>query len=114
MPYMREHNGVHYAIQHTYAVPDDAWYIELSESQAPPPGDREGDWSPDATSTGPPFLTAIVPDEDPSREPTVAIHGDRDVPYTVLCWFMEYVVAEIDRAKLAMAHAENETETEPI
>lgn len=113
MPYMREHNGIHYAIQHMYSVPDDAWYLELCLASAPT-GDLDGEWFGGIVEMDT-FLIAIVPDEDPSREPVLSIHRQHELPYSVLCWFMGYVVDEIDRAKLAMAQAESpgEDDAEP-
>ncbi|MEV6681642.1 hypothetical protein AB0N09_32935 [Streptomyces erythrochromogenes] len=45
-----------YAITTMYSVPDDAWYVELGLVA----GQRN-------------LVTAIVPDEDPAREPTVCL-----------------------------------------
>lgn len=75
------HEGADYAIQIMYSVPDDAWYLEL---------DHVAD---DRT-----LVTAIVPDEDPAREPTVCVDPASDrhhVPYEVMRWFMEHVDQEI-------------------
>ena len=36
MPEFRVHNGCHYAIQFHYALPDDAWCVELSEATPAP------------------------------------------------------------------------------
>jgi tRNA (Thr-GGU) A37 N-methylase len=36
MPELREHAGHHYAIQCHYALPDDAWRVELSEAVLAP------------------------------------------------------------------------------
>ncbi|MFD9291336.1 hypothetical protein ACFWBV_24250 [Streptomyces sp. NPDC060030] len=70
-----------YALTTMYSVPDDAWYLEL-----------------DLVAVRRTVVTAIVPDEDPTREPTVCfdVHGDHlDIPYTVIHWFMNQVEAEI-------------------
>ncbi|MFF5157566.1 hypothetical protein ACFY3N_15125 [Streptomyces sp. NPDC000348] len=70
-----------YAITAMYSVPDDAWYLELD----PAAGPRA-------------LVTAIVPDEDPAREPTVCFNphaGHADVPYEVMRWFMRQVDEEI-------------------
>ncbi|MER7141570.1 hypothetical protein AB0L83_28300 [Streptomyces sp. NPDC052071] len=70
-----------YSITTMYSVPDDAWYLEL-----------------DLVATRRTVVTAIVPDEDPAREPTVCfdVHGDHlDIPYAVIRWFMDLVEAEI-------------------
>ncbi|MEV6393170.1 hypothetical protein AB0M39_00010 [Streptomyces sp. NPDC051907] len=75
------HETRDYAILLMYAVPDDAWYVELYEG---------------AKETM--LALAIVPDEDPEREPTVSFYepaGRRAVPYDVIRWFMDHVDAEI-------------------
>ncbi|WP_406384213.1 hypothetical protein [Streptomyces sp. NBC_01618] len=74
--------GQGYAIGRRYSVPDDAWYLELAETD--PPGRT--------------FLTAIVPDEDPDRTPTVCFDeqtGHRDIPYAVMNRFMEDVAEDV-------------------
>ncbi|MHB9854561.1 hypothetical protein [Streptomyces sp. Tue6028] len=72
--------GAPYAITVLYSVPDDAWYLELELV-----GERRA------------LVTAIVPDEDPAREPTVCFDPGRhlDVPYEVMRWFMDQVEEEI-------------------
>ncbi|GGU70214.1 hypothetical protein GCM10010275_00120 [Streptomyces litmocidini] len=80
MPVMR-HEGGDYAITILYSVPDDAWYLELGRV-----ADRRT------------LLTAVVPDEDPERGPTVCVDpvsGHHPVPYEVVRWFMEHVDREI-------------------
>ncbi|MEU6984860.1 hypothetical protein ABZ946_15770 [Streptomyces sp. NPDC046324] len=75
------HDGADYALQILYSVPDDAWYLELDHVA----GNRT-------------VLTAVVPDEDPAREPTVCVDpvsGHHSVPYDVMRWFMEHVEEEI-------------------
>ncbi|WP_225799287.1 hypothetical protein [Streptomyces sp. NK15101] len=75
------HPDGRYAITTTYSVPDDAWYLELDEVA----GQRT-------------LVLAIVPDEDPGREPTVCFtsgDGHRDVPYAVMRWFMDQVAEDI-------------------
>ncbi|MEU7035326.1 hypothetical protein ABZ958_16775 [Streptomyces sp. NPDC046237] len=75
------HEGADYALQILYSVPDDAWYLELDHVA----GDRT-------------VLTAVVPDEDPAREPTVCVDpvsGHHHIPYDVMRWFMEHVEEEI-------------------
>ncbi|MET9800990.1 hypothetical protein [Streptomyces sp. NPDC006368] len=62
-----------------YSVPDDAWYLELCH-------------------TGRILVTAIVPDEDPRRAPTVCFNehaGHRLVPYDVMRWFLDEAADEI-------------------
>ncbi|MEU7112509.1 hypothetical protein [Streptomyces sp. NPDC046182] len=75
------HESADYALQILYSVPDDAWYLELDHVA----GDRT-------------VLTAVVPDEDPAREPTVCVDpvaGHHHIPYGVMRWFMEHVEEEI-------------------
>lgn len=70
-----------YVITTMYSVPDDAWYLEL-----------------DLVAEQRTLVTAIVPDEDPAREPTVCFTPDGrhlDVPYEVMRWFMDQVEEEI-------------------
>ncbi|MGC0334336.1 hypothetical protein RKD23_007326 [Streptomyces sp. SAI-170] len=79
MPY--PHPDGDYAITTMYSVPDDAWYLEL-----------------DLVDEQRNLVTAIVPDEDPTREPTVCfnLHARHvDVPYEVMRWFMDQVDKEI-------------------
>ncbi|EFL12844.1 hypothetical protein [Streptomyces sp. C] len=66
-----------HAVSAMYSVADDAWYLELQRAA----GQEH-------------LATAIVPDEDPAREPTVHFHpggGRTDVPYEVMRWFMDHV-----------------------
>ncbi|MFE7614665.1 hypothetical protein [Streptomyces sp. NPDC057496] len=77
-----------YAITAMYSVPDDAWYLELDRVA----GQRN-------------LMTAIVPDEDPAREPTVCFNpqaGHVDVPYEVMRWFMHHVDEEIRTSRAWM------------
>lgn len=77
-----------YAITAMYSVPDDAWYLELDLVA----GQRN-------------LMTAIVPDEDPAREPTVCFNsqaGHVDVPYEVVRWFMHHVDEEIRTSRAWM------------
>ncbi|MEU0394396.1 hypothetical protein ABZ208_16740 [Streptomyces sp. NPDC006208] len=56
-------------------LPDDAWYLELHETAR------------DAV-----LVVAIVPDEDPGREPTICFDesaGHHPVPHTVMRWFVD-------------------------
>ncbi|MFE2422715.1 hypothetical protein [Streptomyces hokutonensis] len=77
-----------YAITAMYSVPDDAWYLEL-----------------DLVAGQRTLVTAIVPDEDPGREPTVCLNsnaGHTDVPYEVMRWFMHQVDEEIRSSRAWM------------
>lgn len=74
-----------YALTTMYSVPDDAWYLEL-----------------DHAAEQRTVMIAIVPDEDPAREPTVCVGrfaGDHCVPYDVFRWFMEHVDREIETSR---------------
>ncbi|WP_329041058.1 hypothetical protein OHT61_23990 [Streptomyces sp. NBC_00178] len=71
-----------------YSVPDDSWYLEL-----------------DLAATGRTLVIAIVPDEDPAREPTVCFDtaGEHlDIPYSVIRWFMDHVETEIRTSRAWM------------
>ncbi|MFF3941384.1 hypothetical protein [Streptomyces phaeofaciens] len=77
-----------YAITAMYSVPDDAWYLELDLVA----GQRN-------------LVIAIVPDEDPAREPTVCFNPRGrhvDVPYKVMRWFMDQVDEEIRTSRAWM------------
>ncbi|MEW2579450.1 hypothetical protein [Streptomyces syringium] len=77
-----------YAITVMYSVPNDAWYLELDLMA----GQRT-------------LVTAIVPDEDPAREPTVCFNphaGHTDVPYEVMRWFMHQVDEEVRTSRAWM------------
>ena len=77
-----------YAITVMYSVPDDAWYLELhlvADQRA--------------------LATAVVPDEEPEREPTLCFDpqgGHLDIPYQVMRWFMDQVEDEIRRSRAWM------------
>ncbi|WP_026058743.1 hypothetical protein [Streptomyces sp. SS] len=84
----RQHPTGDYAITSMYSVPDDAWYLELDLIA----GQRH-------------LVTAIVPDEDPAREPTISFNpreGHVDLPYDVIRWFMDQVDAEIRTSRAWM------------
>ncbi|MER5208064.1 hypothetical protein [Streptomyces sp. NPDC002825] len=74
------HPDGRYAITTMYSVPDDAWYLELDEVA----GQRM-------------LMTAVVPDEDPGRMPTIRFGPDdpHEVPYEVVRWFMDQVAEDI-------------------
>ncbi|MFE2020486.1 hypothetical protein ACFW9O_20850 [Streptomyces sp. NPDC059499] len=77
-----------YAITTMYSVPDDAWYLEL-----------------DLVAEHRNLVIAIVPDEDPAREPTVCFNphgGHVDVPYEVMTWFMHQVDEEVRTSRAWM------------
>ncbi|MEV5725356.1 hypothetical protein AB0N50_06005 [Streptomyces pharetrae] len=77
-----------FAITSLYSVPGDAWYLELDLV-----GRRRN------------LVTAIVPDEDPAREPTVCFNPDGphlDIPYDVVRWFMDRVEEEIRTSRAWM------------
>lgn len=77
-----------YAITTMYSVPDDAWYLELDLV-----GEQRN------------LVTAIVPDEDPAREPTLCFNplgGHLDIPYEVMRWFMDQVEEEIRTSRAWM------------
>ncbi|WP_435190538.1 hypothetical protein [Streptomyces sp. bgisy126] len=104
MPWeLREHAGRHYAVLFHYALPDDAWAVELSEAV---PTAAEGAENTDTTVTyspGSAFLVALVPDENPNLQPTVRIWSpdERVVPYEVMRWFMEQVADQVERCRIA-------------
>lgn len=109
MPELRVHAGRHYAIQFHYALPDDAWCVELSEAVPAP-----ASWAeiPNAEThlPGAAFVVAVIPDEDPKLEPAVHIHGhDEHVPYEIMRWFMEQVAEQIERCRLAFEQEASET-----
>ncbi|MFF8866237.1 hypothetical protein ACF08B_29765 [Streptomyces sp. NPDC015139] len=99
---LREHAGRHYAIQFHYALPDDAWAVELSEAVAAPAAWAENP-SAERHLPGAAFLVAFVPDEDPDLEPTVHIHSHDEhvIPYEIMRWFMEQVAGQVERCRIA-------------
>lgn len=78
-----------YAITAMYSVPDDAWYLELelvADQQI--------------------LVMAIIPDEDPAREPTVCFNPTArhvDIPYDVMRWFMAQVEQDVRNARAWMS-----------
>ncbi|MDQ0808464.1 hypothetical protein QFZ63_000178 [Streptomyces sp. B3I7] len=109
MPVLRVHVGRHYAIQLHYALPDDAWCVELSEAVPAP-----ASWAniPDAGTDlpGTAFLVPVIPDEDPSLDPTVHIHSydEHVIPYEVMRWFMDQAAEQIERCHLAFEQKASE------
>ncbi|MFF5981429.1 hypothetical protein ACFY78_21520 [Streptomyces olindensis] len=106
---LREHAGRYYAIQLHYALPDDAWAVELSEAVPAPAAWAE---NPNAEThlPGAAFLVALVPDEDPDLEPTVHIHSHDDhvIPYEIMRWFTEQVADQVERCRIAFEPGEPE------
>ncbi|MFI5681285.1 hypothetical protein [Streptomyces cellulosae] len=106
---LREHAGRHYAIQFHYALPDDAWAVELSEAVPAPAAWAE---NPNAERhlPGAAFLVAFVPDEDPNLEPTVHIHSHDEhvIPCEIMRWFMEQVAEQVERCRIAFEQGESE------
>ncbi|WP_329201535.1 MULTISPECIES: hypothetical protein [unclassified Streptomyces] len=111
MPWeLKEHAGRHYAVLFHYALPDDAWSVELSEAK---PASAEGAATPDAAVAhlpGPAFLVTHVPDEDPNLQPTVRFWSPdgRVVPYEVMRWYMEHVADQVERCRVAFEQGEPE------
>ncbi len=109
MAELRVHDGRRYAVQFHYAVPDDAWCVELSEAVPAPAAWAE---IPNAEThlPGPAFLVAVIPDEAPDQEPTVRIHSrdEQVIPYAVMCWFMERVAEQVEGCRAAFERGEAE------
>lgn len=107
---LREHAGRHYAVRFHYALPDDAWAVELSEAVPAPPARAE---NPDAEThlPGAAFMVAFVPDEDPDLEPTVHIHSHDEhvIPYEIMRWFMEQVADQVERCRAAFGQSGRES-----
>lgn len=85
---MLAHPNGDYTITAMYSVPDDAWYLEL-----------------DLVRDQRALVTAVVPDEDPAREPTVCFDPQGrhlDIPYEVMRWFMDRVDDEIRTSRAWM------------
>jgi hypothetical protein len=102
MPELRVHSGSHYAIQFHYALPDDAWCVELSEA-VPAPASWAEIPNAETHRPGTAFLVAVIPDEDPDLEPTVHIHSHDEhvIPYEIMRWFMEHVAEQVERCRIA-------------
>ena len=102
MSELRVHAGRHYAIQFHYALPDDAWRVELSEAVPAPAAWAE---IPNAEThlPGAAFMVAVIPDEDPSLEPAFHIHSHDEhvIPYEIMRWFMEQVAEQVEHCRLA-------------
>ncbi|MGW7276455.1 hypothetical protein ACWGH5_38895 [Streptomyces sp. NPDC054864] len=109
MPELRVHAGRHYAIQFHYALPDDAWCVELSEA-VPEPAAWAEIPSAETHSPGVAFLVAVIPDEDPDLEPTVHIHSHDEhvIPHEIMRWFMEHVAEQVERCRIALEQGEPE------
>ncbi|MFB7654936.1 MULTISPECIES: hypothetical protein [unclassified Streptomyces] len=98
MPELRVHAGRHYAVQFHYALPDDAWCVELSEA-VPAPATRAEIPHAEAHLPGVAFPVAVIPD----LEPTVHIHSHDEhvIPYEITHWFMEHVAEQVERCRIA-------------
>jgi hypothetical protein len=109
MPELRVHAGRHYAIQFHYALPDDAWCVELSEA-VPAPASWADILNAETHLPGTAFVVAVIPDEDPSLEPTVHIHSHDEhvIPYEIMRWFMEQVAEQVERCRLAFEQGASE------
>ncbi|MFG3024710.1 hypothetical protein ACGFZQ_40410 [Streptomyces sp. NPDC048254] len=109
MPELRVHAGRHYAVQFHYALPDDAWRLELSEAVPAPAAWAE---IPNAEThlSGAAILVAVIPDEDPDLEPIVHIrsHDEHVIPYEIMRWFMEQVAEQVKRCRIAFEQGEPE------
>ncbi|MFE6049355.1 hypothetical protein ACFQ6N_01195 [Kitasatospora sp. NPDC056446] len=85
---MVTHPSRDYAITVMNCVSDDAWHLELDlvrEQRA--------------------VAIAVVPDEDPAREPTVCFDPQGrhlDIPYEAMRWFMDQVAEEIRTSRAWM------------
>ncbi|MBC2878879.1 MULTISPECIES: hypothetical protein [Streptomyces] len=108
MSQLRVHAGRHYAIQYHYALPDDAWCVELSEAVPAPAA-----WAdcPDAQThlPGNACLVGVIPDEDPDLEPTVRVFSPEGhvIPYEIMCWFMEHVAGQVEACRIAFEQGES-------
>jgi hypothetical protein len=102
MPELRVHAGRHYAVQFFYAVPDDGWCVELSEAVPAP-----ASWAPDTEThlPGDMLMAAVVPDEDPSLDPTVHVRTDQSIPYEIMRWFMDHVTDQVEYCRQGFEQA---------
>ncbi|WP_410586827.1 hypothetical protein [Amycolatopsis sp. lyj-23] len=82
----RKHAGRYYGVQFMYAVPDDAWFVELSD-----------------VTSGSVIMIGVVPDENLTVEPAVRVCAPAGhcVPFEVMAWFMEKIAEEIARSRPA-------------
>ncbi|MEW2493358.1 hypothetical protein AB0942_07355 [Streptomyces nodosus] len=105
---LREHGGRHYAIRFHYALPDDAWAVELSEA-VPAPAVLGENPNAERRLPGAAFLVAFVPDEDPNLEPTVHVHSPDEhvIPYEITRWFMEQVAEQVERCRITFKQGES-------
>ncbi len=111
MPWeLREHAGRHYAVLYHYALPDDAWAVELSEARPAPAKEAENSNTAVTHFPGSAFMVALVPDEDPNLEPTVRVYAPDEhvVPYEIMRWFMEQVADQVERCRIAFRQEESE------
>ncbi|MFD9592001.1 hypothetical protein ACFWA9_04485 [Kitasatospora sp. NPDC059973] len=85
---MVTHPNRDYAITAMYSVSDDAWHLEL-----------------DLVREHRAVVTAVIPDEDPAREPTVYFDPQGrhlDIPCEVMRSFMDQVADEIRSSRAWM------------
>jgi hypothetical protein len=101
--HLRQHAGRFYAVLFHYAVHDDAWRLELSE--AVPVQEASANCSESKYTHGQAIVSALVPDEDPSAEPTIEVFSPRGhvLPYEIMCWFMEFVREEVGGCRAALS-----------
>ncbi|MBF9073906.1 hypothetical protein [Streptacidiphilus fuscans] len=104
MPELRKHAGRHYAVRFRYALPDNAWAVELSEAVP----------APDAWA----HMLVVAADVDGRLQVRVLIgdEGHQEVrpgqvglrvgdvgPYQIMRWFMEQVTGQVERCRIAYA-----------
>ncbi|MFJ4869608.1 hypothetical protein [Streptomyces sp. NPDC088757] len=104
---LREHAGRHYVVLFHYALPDDAWAVELSEARSV----SAGSGTEVTHLPGPACLVALVPDEDPNLEPIFRVYSpdERVVPYEIMSWFMAQVADQVERCRIAFEQGNPET-----
>ena len=106
---LREHAGRRYALQFHYALPDNAWAVELSEA-VPAPAEWAEIPHSEKYLPGVAFMLALIPDEDPDLEPTVHIHSydEHVIPYEIMRWFMEQVAEQHERCRIGFEQSASE------
>ncbi|MEV7601558.1 hypothetical protein AB0O91_29765 [Kitasatospora sp. NPDC089797] len=71
-----------------YDLSDDSYVLELNR-----------------VTDGRTLLAAIIPDEDPAREPVISVNPGlqpTEIPYEVMRWFLQQVEEEIDTVRAWM------------